>query len=164
MNQPTTTEGASFCVVVKSLRRESSVALRECERRRERLFDLTYSPTSGNDQDNDEEDMPGLMQDIGDESDIRDSASSFGEHSLSFEHHLPLVAIVANNGDNFIDDANAHLLLSTPSSHLLPLEIEQVFASDAGSKAGIFFWERSKLSREERIKIAMKAGRFINHS
>jgi hypothetical protein len=101
--------------------------------------------------------VPGLVHDNGDESDKRDSASSFGEHSLSFEHHLPLVAIVDNSGDDFIDDANPHLLLSTSSSHLPPPGIEQVFESDAGTRVGIFSRERSKLSREERIRIAKRA-------
>jgi hypothetical protein len=162
MNQPRDTESDSrvhhsALQSYENLRRELGAALRECERGRERLFDLTYCPTSGDDHDNDEEDVPGLVQDNGDESDKRDSASSFGEHSLSFEHHLPLVAIVDNSGDDFIDDANPHLLLSTSSSHLPPPGIEQVFESDAGTRVGIFSRERSKLSREERIRIAKRA-------
>jgi len=55
--------------------------------------------------------------------------------------------------DKLLDDATSHLLLTT-STHHLPLPgIEEVFEAETGAKV-TFSRERSKLSREERIRFA----------
>ncbi|KAG6881155.1 hypothetical protein C0993_002601, partial [Termitomyces sp. T159_Od127] len=62
-----------------------------------------------------------------------------------------VVALEAVDGGT-MDDATSHLLLSTSTRHLPPPGIEQVFEADTGS-VGAFKRERSKLTREERIKL-----------
>ena len=52
-----------------------------------------------------------------------------------------------------LDDATEHLLLNTSSQHLPPPGIEQVFEAES-TQVGIFTRERSKLSREERIRLS----------
>ncbi|KAG8221131.1 hypothetical protein J3R82DRAFT_2663 [Butyriboletus roseoflavus] len=52
-----------------------------------------------------------------------------------------------------MDDATAHLLLAASATHLPPPGIEQVFEAESGN-VGAFTRERSKLSREERIRRA----------
>ena len=55
------------------------------------------------------------------------------------------------------DDATEHLLLEASSSHLPAPGAEQIYEADSAT-VGAFSRERSKLSREERIK-QMKAKR-----
>jgi hypothetical protein len=62
-----------------------------------------------------------------------------------------------NNADEVLDDATAHLLRMASSRHLPPQGIEQVFEAEPEPVVA-FTRERSKLTREERIR-AMKARR-----
>lgn len=146
------------------LRKELGFALRECERGRERLLDiLAPRPlTDAADDDATFPNTPGLNHDSGSESSEKGPASpnvhngepgggpglgltlSFGrDHDHEHEHDL--------------DDATAHLLLTSSSQHLPPPGAEQVYEAETGNSAG-FTRARSKLSREDRIKI-MKARR-----
>jgi hypothetical protein len=155
------------------LRRELGLALRECERGRERLLDLiaASNPNPESDDNNTDDDLPGLGHDVGsDESDKHDSGLPT---ILDFERGDLLagggaVRVVCGNnimvgggggGDEeeglIGDDATSHLLRMASSHHLPPQGIEQVFEAEpepAGVEA--FKRERSKLTREERIAMA----------
>ncbi|KAG5643064.1 hypothetical protein DXG03_001621 [Asterophora parasitica] len=135
------------------LRRELGLALRECERGRERLLDVVHPPEVRRaevDEDEDSgEDVPALGTDGSDESDKPDRSFPYddeGEQGTGAEY-----AVVADAGVA-LDDATAHLLLATSVQHLPPPGIEQVFEADSGN-VGMFMRERSKLTREERIKL-----------
>jgi len=140
------------------LRRELGLALRECERGRERLLDIV-APRRHHvpDEDGtDGEDLPGLGHDHGsDESDKPDETISpvFGS---SDDGNIGVSVVGPDTGDD-IDDATSHLLLATSSQHLPPPGIEQVFEAETDGE-GSFVREKSKLSREERIRL-MKARR-----
>ncbi|THU94925.1 hypothetical protein K435DRAFT_724126 [Dendrothele bispora CBS 962.96] len=145
------------------LRRELGLALRECERGRERLLDIVYPPRrqgdeSPSDDDDDDErsssplhDLPALGHDIGSDesSDKPDSG-----YPIEYEDHASNSnsVKVVNGPGPLLDDATSHLLLTSTSRHLPPQGIEQVFEAESGSGVG---WkrERSKLTREERIKL-----------
>ncbi|KAG6872895.1 hypothetical protein C0995_005301 [Termitomyces sp. Mi166 len=139
------------------LRRELGLALRECERGRERLLDVVYPPDMYGPEDEDSsDDVPALGHDGSDESDKPDPAFPFDIEQESPPMGCAVVALEAVDG-GAMDDATSHLLLSTSTQHLPPPGIEQVFEADTGS-VGVFKRERSKLTREERIKL-MKAKR-----
>jgi hypothetical protein len=133
------------------LRRELGLALRECERGRDRLLEIVAPPPPPADPAESEEDVPSLGHDVSDEcddSDKPDSASPMDEE----QHNHPVVVAPGDGLDAPVDDATAHLLLGA-SAHHLPLPgAEQVFESDA--EVGMFTRERSKLTREERIQLA----------
>ncbi|KAJ4489092.1 hypothetical protein C8R41DRAFT_835869 [Lentinula lateritia] len=138
------------------LRRELGLALRECERGRERLLDI-ISPRQHSDESEDEtssqispHDLPTLGHDASDESSDRPESMPPLEYELSVDP-ADRFAIV-----NSLDDVTSHLLLTSTSKHLPPPGIEQVYEGDSGA-AGIYRRERSKLSREERIQLAKKA-------
>lgn len=136
------------------LRRELGLALRECERGRERLLELV-NPQEFSEDEDDLDDIPSLGHDGSDDSDKPDqlSPSSDDEGDLgvssSNSHFTPAVEVESPP----IDDATSHLLLTTSSQHLPMPGIEEVYEADTGAKV-TFTRERSKLSREERIKIA----------
>ncbi|KAG5350332.1 hypothetical protein C0989_011524 [Termitomyces sp. Mn162] len=139
------------------LRRELGLALRECERGRERLLDVVYPLDLYGPEDEDfSDDVPALGHDGSDESDKPDSAFPFEIEQESPPAGYAVVALEAAD-EGAIDDATSHLLLSTSTQHLPPPGIEQVFEADTGS-VSVFKRERSKLTREERIKL-MKATR-----
>ncbi|KAH7890940.1 hypothetical protein F5I97DRAFT_1947094 [Phlebopus sp. FC_14] len=135
------------------LRRELGFALRECERGRERLVNIVTPPTPLN-EDIDEDVLPALGPDGG-----------TGEAEKPDEPLLPPVDLCLSDGDVSltvvspdgetldVDDASSHLLLTATSLHLPPPGVEQVFEADTGT-VGVFTRERSKLNREERIKLA----------
>ncbi|KAI0691792.1 hypothetical protein C8T65DRAFT_670380 [Cerioporus squamosus] len=139
------------------LRKELGFALRECERGRERLLDI-IAPRSIPEADDEDADAsphtPGLRHDSGSETSENEKgpispvppASAGLGLTLSFGHE-----------QEHVDDATAHLLLSASSQHLPPPGAEQVFEAETGSGAP-FTRPRSKLSREDRIRI-MKARR-----
>ncbi|KAJ3863288.1 hypothetical protein EV359DRAFT_82519 [Lentinula novae-zelandiae] len=138
------------------LRRELGLALRECERGRERLLDI-ISPSQHSDESEDEtssqispHDLPTLGHDASDESSDRPESMPPLEFELSVDP-ADRFAIV-----NSLDDVTSHLLLTSTSKHLPPPGIEQVYEGDSGA-AGVYRRERSKLSREERIQLAKKA-------
>jgi hypothetical protein len=125
------------------LRRELGLALRECERGREKLLEIVYtSPTKAVvDDDEEYDDLPALSHDVSDYSDKPDPHSPMSEADDQ---------VIDNAVRESMDDVTAHLLLTST----LPMPgIEEVFEAETGSKA-LFFRERSKLSREERIKLS----------
>ncbi|KAJ7777378.1 hypothetical protein B0H16DRAFT_955958 [Mycena metata] len=134
------------------LRRELGLALRECERGRDRLLDIVSPPAPPPDPAESEEDeVPSLGHDASDEYDESDKPEEAPHEDGQRDH-----AVVVAPGDGLdagaVDDATAHLLLGA-SPHHLPLPgAEQVFESDA--EVGLFTRERSKLTREERIQLA----------
>ncbi|KAJ8517492.1 hypothetical protein ONZ45_g5358 [Pleurotus djamor] len=131
------------------LRRELGLALRECERGRERLLDIV-SPRKHS-RDFDSEELPALGQDHGSDSDKAES--TFPPDEEAGGHPLNLSILSHNDDDTsgVADDATSHLLLAASSKP--PIGAEQVFESESGN-APVFSRERSKLSREERIKLA----------
>ncbi|KAF7416013.1 hypothetical protein PC9H_006800 [Pleurotus ostreatus] len=131
------------------LRRELGLALRECERGRERLLDIVSPHKRAEDQ----EELPALGQDHGSDSDKAES--SFQVDDETHVMSLDLAILSPDNGEpepTGMDDATAHLLLSTSAQHLPPIGAEEVFESDSGSMP-VFTRDRPKLSREERIKL-----------
>jgi hypothetical protein len=58
-----------------------------------------------------------------------------------------------SGGVESVDDVTAHLLLTSTTHHLPLPGIEEVFEAETGPIMP-FLRERSKLSREERIKLA----------
>ncbi|KAI0079419.1 hypothetical protein K474DRAFT_655010 [Panus rudis PR-1116 ss-1] len=138
------------------LRKELGYALRECERGRERLLDIISPPPPPPvpSPSADQEELPSVVPPT--PPLVNDSASSEDTDSalltqpavLSSGHGLGLEGVM-----QAIDDASDHLLLSTSSTHLPPPGIEQVYEADSGV-VGTFTREKSKLSREERIKLA----------
>lgn len=142
------------------LRKELGYALRECERGRERLLDI-IAPRSIPEAEDEDADAdvsphtPGLRHDSGSEASENEKGpvspvppgAGLGL-TLSFGREDP---------EAEVDDATAHLLLGASPQHLPPQGVEQVFEAETGSGAA-FTRPRSKISREERIKI-MKARR-----
>ncbi|KII86039.1 hypothetical protein PLICRDRAFT_178332 [Plicaturopsis crispa FD-325 SS-3] len=133
------------------LRRELGLALRECERGRERLLDIVAPPKTESEDDGD--DVPALAPDVGsEESDKQESATLYYDLSRSEEGPIKFSAVPA--GGVRADDATAHLLREASEQHLPPQGIEQVFEADPDIEGGVSFSrERSKLSREERIRL-----------
>ena len=150
------------------LRRELGLALRECERGRERLLDLIVSsnPSPGSEEEDELHDLPALRQDIGG-SDGSDRLDSYPSPILDFERfgaEDTKITVVSGEGlpeDDDIDDASAHLLRMASSKYLPPQGIEQVFEAEPEPVVA-FTKEKSELTREERIKM-MKARRENSH-
>ncbi|KAI0051012.1 hypothetical protein FA95DRAFT_421787 [Auriscalpium vulgare] len=134
------------------LRRELGLALRECERGRERLLDLV-APRPADNDDDDDDDVPALGPDG--ESDDSDAPSRQHPSPASPDPApAPLAAdAVLVHGAPGADDATLQLLLSTSTQHLPPQGAEQVFEAEPGPPKP-FARSRSKLSREERIRLA----------
>lgn len=134
------------------LRRELGLALRECERGRGRLLDIVQSPEPLEEEEDDQsDDMPALGHDPSDDSDKPEPEDDV---DLSSHPNDTSFAVVSGDGPgNALDDATSHLLLSASSKHLPPPGIEQVFESESVTTV-TFSREKSKLSREERIKLA----------
>ncbi|KAJ7272626.1 hypothetical protein B0H12DRAFT_1091337 [Mycena haematopus] len=126
------------------LRRELGLALRECERGRDRLLDIVAPPQQHPAEESEEDSsVPSLASDECDEA----SSDRPEEASPMEERHRDAIVVAPGDGPE-VDDVKAHLLLD----HLPPPGAEQVFESDA--EVGLFTRERSKLTREERIKLA----------
>ncbi|RDX51367.1 hypothetical protein OH76DRAFT_1454933 [Lentinus brumalis] len=139
------------------LRKELGFALRECERGRERLLDI-IAPRPIPEADDEDADAsphtPGLRQDSGSEA----SENEKGPVSPVPPSGAGLgLTLSIGQEQEHVDDATAHLLLSASSQHLPPQGAEQVFEAETGSGAP-FTRPRSKMSREDRIRI-MKARR-----
>jgi len=132
------------------MRRELGLALRECERGRERLLHI-LAPTRHIEDTDSADDVPALGHDAGsDESDKPDSApEDHGPGPIGF-------TLLSQDGGD-VDDATSHLLRTASSQHLPPQGIEQVFEADSGAEV-MFARGRSKLTREERI-LMVKARR-----
>jgi hypothetical protein len=141
------------------LRRELGLALRECERGRDRLLEIVNPPMPSDEEEFD--DLPSLGPDLSDDSDKTDPVSP------SLDDENDVAALVSpgkastgmvggeggDAGGSLNDDATFHLLLTATTKHLPKPGIEEVFEADMGTKA-VFSRERSKLTREERIKAA----------
>lgn len=140
-------------------RRELGLALRECERGRDRLLEIVSPPIPNDEEEFD--DLPSLGHDLSDDSDKTDPISS----SVDDDSHVTALVnagkastsmVGGEGGDaggSLIDDATSHLLLTATTNHLPMPGIEEVFEADMGTRA-VFSRERSKLTREERIKAA----------
>jgi hypothetical protein len=135
------------------LRRELGLALRECERGRERLVNIITPPTPPTDDVDDDLPVQGLEGgngNGGDKADVQKQTQT-SPVELCSDGDVSL-AVVSSDGETvYPDDVTSHLLLTT--SHLLAPGIEQVFEADTGG-VGTFTRERTKLSREERIQLA----------
>ncbi|KAJ7626255.1 hypothetical protein DFH06DRAFT_1304762 [Mycena polygramma] len=138
------------------LRRELGLALRECERGRDRLLEIVAPPKAAQaaaDHGESEEDVPSLGHDASDEydgeSDKPEEAALMEDDEAGQGQRQPAVA---GEDAGEVDDATGHLLRGA-SAHHLPLPgAEQVFEGEA--EVGLFTRERSKLTREERIQLA----------
>ncbi|KAF8874053.1 hypothetical protein CPB84DRAFT_1798036 [Gymnopilus junonius] len=156
-NQEVEEEEPRAVQAYERLRRELGLALRECERGRERLLELVNPPSIPSDDD-EFDDLPSLGHDGSDDSDKPDPIyPSEDEGDLSPNvGSLPSPSVVNTDAieGTPTDDATSHLLLVASSSLHLPMPgVEEVFEADTGPKVA-FTRERSKLSREERIKLA----------
>ncbi|KAF8515916.1 hypothetical protein JB92DRAFT_3114496 [Gautieria morchelliformis] len=134
------------------LRRELGLALRECERGRGTLLEIVQPSTPDHlPEDEDEEDESPTRQD----EHLSSGESDKTLYNFS-EVHEPKATSVDHGQDHDPsfpdDDATSQLILTTSPQHLPSPGIEQVFESV--SVAQPFVRERSKLTREERIRIA----------
>ncbi|KIY46121.1 hypothetical protein FISHEDRAFT_75964 [Fistulina hepatica ATCC 64428] len=135
------------------LRHELGIALRECERGRADLVDV-LRPPSPPVEDETLEDLPPLGHDVGsDDSDKAEPAEDddIPQSSTGPRHHYSGV-VAESEGGGAIRPVDA----SIPSDFLPPPGADMVFEGMSGPPSVIR--ERSKLSREERIKL-MKARR-----
>lgn len=139
------------------LRRELGLALRECERGKQKLVDIVHPPlTPSSDEGSDG--VPGFGHDPSDDSDKLDPVSPSEDDDDAALRHRP--ATVLLNGDVLPqeDDVTSHLLRESSIQALLgPPGVDQVYEADTGA-VGIYTRERSKVTREERIRM-MKARR-----
>jgi hypothetical protein len=130
------------------LRRELGLALRECERGRERLLGLV-APAAGPESDEEDEDVPALAHDVSDESDkghpppaSPEAASPLFGADAVLVHAPPPAATALSEG-----------LEALLAERLPPQGIEQVFEAEPDALTS-FVRERSKMPREERIRQA----------
>ncbi|KAI0028933.1 hypothetical protein K488DRAFT_73381 [Vararia minispora EC-137] len=132
------------------LRRELGLALRECERGRERLLDLVAPPApTPNSESDDEADIPALLHDVSDESD-----KGHGIAPVSPEAASPVLAdAVLVHAPPPTTDAMTEGLEALLADRLPPQGIEQVFEAEPEAMTS-FVRERAKLPREERIRQA----------
>jgi len=133
--------------------------LRECERGRDRLLEIVNPPTTPSDGD-ESDDLPSLAHDGSDKTDSISPNLNDDENDMADLVKAENVATVmvgrekdGDVGTLLIDDATSHLLLTATTKHLPMPGIEEVFEADMGTR-GVFARERSKLTREERIKAA----------
>lgn len=129
------------------LRRELGLALRECERGRDRLTSIVVPPPeeeedAGSDDDPTSEPNLSGPKEENDPPTVGDGMS---------ESDVSLTIVTPDNGAD-TDDVAAHLLFTTSMEHFPPPGIEQVYEADTNG-VGTFTRERSKLTREERIKL-----------
>lgn len=136
------------------LRKELGFALRECERGRERLLDIVSPPQSQlTIPTEDIPDTPSLIHTTSSMDDLHPSPASD-----SYDPSSAILVVDEEEPNAFglglhnLDDVTSHLLMSTSSKHLPPPGIEQVYEAEVNVVP--FTRERSKLSREERIRLA----------
>ncbi|KAI0653021.1 hypothetical protein C8Q70DRAFT_1048685 [Cubamyces menziesii] len=131
------------------LRKELGFALRECEHI---IAGPRPAPEGAEDEEEASPQTPGLRHDSGSDSSEKGPASP--NVQLDARHGEAGLGLELNGHDSTeLDDATAHLLLTASSQHLPPPGAEQVYEAETGNGA-VFTRERSKLSREERIKLA----------
>ena len=131
------------------LRKELAFALRECERGRERLLDIISPPSHPEEQDGDSSPILPPPISLLIQSESTDDLTV----PLTLSSELISNSFGLEEMSQPLDDATEHLLLNTSSQHLPPPGIEQVFEAES-TQVGIFTRERSKLSREERIRLS----------
>ena len=160
-NIPKTTESATEEAVpaalqaYERLRRELGLALRECERGRDRLLEIVNPPAPASDEE-ECDDLPSLLLDVSDKSDsISPNPDDENDMAALVNDENVMVGRERGGdvGESLIDDVTSHLLLTATTKHLPMPGIEEVFEADMGSRP-VFARERSKLTREERIKAA----------
>jgi hypothetical protein len=140
------------------LRRELGLALRECERGRDRLLEIVNPPVSTSDEE-ESDDLPSLGPDVSDKADsISPNLDDESDMAALINDENVATVMVGREkggdaGESLIDDVTSHLLLTATTKHLPMPGIEEVFEADMGTRA-VFARERSKLTREERIKAA----------
>jgi hypothetical protein len=137
------------------LRRELGAALRECERGRVPLLEIVKrSSLEGADGiDHDEDDVPALHRGRDSPASISDPSPLSPPETSRSSFATPTIYAPPEDSSLQIDDATLHLLLTSTADHLPAQGIEQVFEASTEDTAP-FKRERSKLSREERIKAA----------
>ncbi|KAI6023328.1 hypothetical protein EDC04DRAFT_298314 [Pisolithus marmoratus] len=127
------------------LRRELGLALRECERGRERLVGI-LAPLTPPAEETGADDVAAELQ-------LHTSPPLKVESDDVAEGDIGMTILAPDGEIADIDDVTAHLLLTASAEYLPPPGIEQVYEADTSTTA-TFERERSKLSREERIKLA----------
>ena len=130
------------------LRRELGLALRECERGRDRLTSIVV-PSPGEEEDAGSDDDPTSEPNLSGPKEENDPPTVGDDVT---ESDVSLTIVTPDTGADS-DDVAAHLLFATSMEHFPPPGIEQVYEADTSS-IGAFTRERSKLTREERIKLA----------
>lgn len=128
----------------EQLRRELGLALRECERGRERLVGILTPLTPA------AEDAG--ANDVTAEPESHTSQPPKEEGGDVAEDDIRVTVLTPDGETTDVDDVTAHLLLTASAEYLPPQGIEQVYEADT-STAATSTRERSKLSREERIKL-----------
>ncbi|KAI5123212.1 hypothetical protein M0805_003978 [Coniferiporia weirii] len=181
-SQETADARAEELVVLQSydgLRRELGLALRECERGRVALLDIFAARRRQRqllsdpiDEEEEEDDDTPLLGRASRHTSSGDSYDKGDMGPFTPEEGSPVIPALASlesvisarlqDGisqplEQDLDDVTQHLLLTSSSSHLPPQGIEQVFESDSADTVE-FTRERSRLSREERIRV-MRAKR-----
>ncbi|KAF6753528.1 hypothetical protein DFP72DRAFT_1128882 [Ephemerocybe angulata] len=133
------------------LRRELGMALRECERGKQKLVDILHPPPEVS-SDEESDGVPGLGHDASDDSDKPDPASPSEDECEGARAEAVTVLDAGVLLPDGLDDVTSHLLRETSIQHLPPQGIEQVYEADTSNVAP-FTRERSKMSREERIRM-----------
>ncbi|KAI6116732.1 hypothetical protein EDD16DRAFT_1040364 [Pisolithus croceorrhizus] len=128
----------------EQLRRELGLALRECERGRERLVGILAPLTPP------AEDVG--ANDVAAEPQCPTSQPPKEEGDDVAEDDISVTVMTPDGETADVDDVTAHLLLTASAEYLPPPGIEQVYEADT-STAATSTRERSKLSREERIRL-----------
>ncbi|KAH8077867.1 hypothetical protein BXZ70DRAFT_962032 [Cristinia sonorae] len=140
------------------LRKEIGFALRECERGREHLLNTIMPPSSNTANLTDGEDEGDAAPSL-----IPDTATSDGGASASSLPAPATILSVPEPGNGLglgmnVDDVTEHLLMSASAQHLPPPGVDQVYEAESGT-FGVFTRERSKMSREERIRLSKEKRR-----
>ncbi|OCB86313.1 hypothetical protein A7U60_g6625 [Sanghuangporus baumii] len=144
------------------LRKELGFALRECERGKAALLDVFEARRMRNrpqdeieEADDDAESSPGHRFHMLSGS-SKDSNDRTDPDPLTPGDGSPIMPTISSledaSGERYVDDVSQHLLLSTSSAHLPPPGLEQIFEGEVIASTP-FNRERSKLSREERIRL-----------
>jgi hypothetical protein len=142
-------------------RHELGILLRECERGKSVLLDILESrrkPQHGADEADGQAppSHSGHVRTHPTSGSSKDSYDNADLEPLTPADGSPLMTTlpeVDDNDESHVDDASQHLLLSTAAEHLPPVGLEQIYEAEVASAASTFSRERSKLPREERIKL-----------
>ncbi|KAL4062504.1 hypothetical protein J3A83DRAFT_4309767 [Scleroderma citrinum] len=132
------------------LRRDLGLALRECERGRDRLVSIVAPLSEEEEVDADADaNEPGSEAALGRPKEENDPPTVGGGVT---DGDVSMIVVTPDEGAD-TDDVADHPLLSASMEHFPPPGIEQVYEADTSS-VGSFTRERSRLTREERIKLA----------